>query len=74
MHDLTDAEDTKMSAIVCMWKNYVIDMPSWKVRKALMDLDNDNSSAVIVLQGTDSIYTKTITAIDGHTNFTYDSQ
>lgn len=55
---LIDREETAIQAVVCMWNNRSIDLPSSHFRHRLMELCPDNQNAVVLLQGENALIVK----------------
>ena len=44
-----------LAAMVCLWKNGQLDLPAFRVRKALLAAAPENASAAVYLQGAEGI-------------------
>ncbi len=55
---LVSEDDTRILKILVMWKNGEIDVPSYELRKAIVELNNENMDAHILLQGEDGLLIK----------------
>ncbi len=56
--ELKSNNNTKVVKMLTMWKDGTIDLPSVKLRKALVNIDEYNNNTDIILQGKDSYLTK----------------
>ncbi len=60
---LAESGDTRIVRIVCLWKSgLTVDLPSWNLRTALLDLDGANREAKILLQTGAGYATRTVEA------------
>ena len=60
LSELKSNDDTQIQKIVCLWSNGDIDMPSWKFRKMLCELNVENKNAQMLLNGGISYIIKSI--------------
>lgn len=49
-----------ITAVLCIWKNGQIDVPSMRVRRGLLEADARNADALVYLQGEDGIVTRSL--------------
>lgn len=57
---LKEQGDTQVTHLVAMWQQGGIDIPSFDFRQALIDLNEKNEFALLVMQGHDCLRTRTI--------------
>ncbi len=63
VRSLAESGDTKVVRIVCLWQSgLTVDLPSWSLRAALLELDPTNRDAEILLRTADGCTTRTIEA------------
>lgn len=55
---LKSNNDTKIAKMITMWKGVSIDLSSFAFRRALLQLNQDNSDTEIILQGRNCYNTK----------------
>lgn len=55
---LLDQKDSVVKYIVCMWNNYALDIPSFHLRKLLLDANSRNGDTAMVMQGEEKIIVK----------------
>ena len=60
LNELKANHDTKIKKIVCMWGCGDIDLPSWKLRKMLCEVNLENQNAQMLLLGKPSYIVKNI--------------
>ncbi|WP_195975577.1 hypothetical protein [Hydrogeniiclostridium mannosilyticum] len=60
LNELKSNHDTKIKKIVCMWGSGDIDLPSWKLRKMLCEVNLENQKAQMLLLGKPSYIVKNI--------------
>lgn len=53
-------KDTAIAFLVAMWRDQWIDLPSYDLRRKLIDLDGSNREALLVLQGENCLVVRTI--------------
>ena len=56
--ELKQDKNTKIVRMLTMWKEGRIDVPSFRFRKALVSLDEENNNTDVILQGTDGYVMK----------------
>ena len=49
-----------ITAVLCIWKNGQIDVPSMRVRRGLLEADARNADALVYLQGEDGSVTRSL--------------
>ena len=54
--------ESKIARMICMWHGGGIDLPSYAFREALVDIDSQNLSAQILLNGLGGYVVKTVKA------------
>lgn len=59
---LKHESDTKVVRMLTMWKDGGVDLSSYRFRLALVEMNACNADASIVLQGENSLHTKTLGA------------
>lgn len=60
---LRDADDTAVAALVCMWKDGTLDVPSMHFRKGLLALNPANAAAELPLQSLHCLTVKRLEAL-----------
>lgn len=63
--EMTRENDTKIVKMLTMWKNGCIDLPSTKFRKSLVEIDEHNNLADILLRGKTDYLIKKLSATIG---------
>ena len=58
---LKNENDTKIVQMLIMWKDGGVDLSSFKFRKALVEMDEDNNNTDIILQGKEDYLIKKLT-------------
>ena len=53
-------KDTRILKLITVWKNGQLDLPSYQLRQALIQLNENNKDADIILQGMDGYIIKKI--------------
>ncbi len=49
-----------LAALLCIWKNGQLDVPSFRVRKGLLQAEPGNADAVLFLQGETGVCARTL--------------
>ena len=57
---LTGNGDTQILYLVHVWKNHTLDVPSYDLRKALLDLHPENKDALMLLTGAENFIVRSI--------------
>ena len=60
LNDLESNDDTQIQKIICFWANGGVDLPSWKFRKMLCELNIENQNAQMLLHGGTAFIVKSI--------------
>ena len=55
IESLKAADDTEIKYVLCMWQGNTIDIPSYKLRKMLRELNCQNSESVLLVMTFDGI-------------------
>ena len=55
---LSDAKDTQIAKLLCVWRDGGIDLPSYSFRAMLCVLNTENTNAKIFVKGEKAIFTK----------------
>lgn len=55
IESLKAADDTEINYILCMWQGNTIDIPSYKLRKMLCELNCQNTESVLLVMTFDGI-------------------
>lgn len=51
IQQIVDENDAELKYIVCMWNAYALDVPSFHLRKRLLEICPKNAEAIMILQG-----------------------
>lgn len=62
LEQLTNANDTEICYVICIWKDGGIDLPSMAFRKLLCTLNSKNSEALIFVMTKDGISARIISS------------
>lgn len=60
LNTLVTQKDTAIAFLVAMWGNHWIDLPSYSLRQKLIDIDESNREALLVLQGENCLVVRTV--------------
>lgn len=55
IESLKAADDTEIKYVLCMWQGNAIDIPSYRLRKMLCELNCQNSESVLIVMTFDGI-------------------
>ena len=55
IESLKAADDTEIKCVLCMWQDHTIDIPSYRLRKMLRELNCQNAESLLIVMTFDGI-------------------
>ena len=55
LREIRETKDSEIRFVLCMWQDFGIDIPSFAFRKLLLDLNDKNSEATLLVMTEDGV-------------------